>query len=209
MATTTLEGRTLAHATLDTVDIAYDVHLDGCTIRHIEGVINSTTTMRRMTERPTWHSVTCIDPIGIDDDSLPARLSGDCELFALDAPRIARHAGDVYTHLLIYTSTFDTNVDIATDVDGEISVSRGVSSMEMAHQVRDLRARVLAGEIGFARLAWRDESHDLGYIEIERERTDLDPTEGDPHLFWFCENSYVHLGYMEADAEALLSHLDR
>lgn len=206
----TLQGRTLRHATITSIDIAPDVHLDGCSIDTITGVINGMTTIASMTERPEWHDVTCIDPIGIDDASLPDRLSGVCELFADDADRLARHAGaDVYTHLLIYTAMFEMGLDLVTEVDGEVSVSRDSSSIEMAHQVRALRAQVLAKEVRYARLAWRDEMRELGYIEMEIDRTMLDPTEGDPHVFWHRASSYVHLGYMEADAEALLSHLDR
>lgn len=210
MATTvTLEGRTLSHATIPHIDIAPDVHLDGCTIDVISGVVSGTTTMTNMTKRPEWRDVTCIDPIGIDDASLPAHLSGVCEMFADDANRLARYAGDVYTHLLVYTMTFDCALDLVTEVDGEISVERDSSSIEMAHNVREIRAQVLAGEVRFARLAWRDENRELGYIEIEIDRTMLDPTEGDPHLFWHRADSYVHLDYMQSDAEALLSHLDR
>lgn len=204
MATTTLEGCSLSYATIDTADIAADVHLEGCTIATITGCINGTTTMTNMTERPKWHNVACIDPIGIDDKSLPSDLTGECELFASDAPRLAKYASEVWGKTLVYTEYFDDDIDFVKEVDGELE--RGTGSLRMAEEVSELRMAVISGRVTFARLAWR-EGHKMGYIEIEVNRTGLDPQEGDPHVFWVRHEEQVECDYTRL-AKALLAHIE-
>jgi hypothetical protein len=172
------------------VDVSEITELISCDVESISGLINGSTTIRDLAVRPEWRDVTCIDPMGVDDNSLPSALTGDCELFASDAPRIA------------YTETFDDpQVVFVKEVNGV--VSSGTGSLDMAEEVSEARSAVCEGRLAFARFAWREACGEVGFIEVEHNRTGLNPKEGDPHVFWIRGSDHEYTEY----ANALLGHL--
>jgi len=187
------------------IDVSEITELIGCDVESISGLINGLT-IRDLAVRPEWRDVTCIDPTGVDDNSLPSALTGDCELFASDAPRIAKYAPEVYTHTLVYTGCFDDpQVVFVQEVNGV--VSSGTGSLNMAEEVSEARSAVCEGRLAFARFAWREACGQIGYIEIERDRTGFNPTEGDPHVFWICGSYRTEAEDYIEYANTLLGHL--